>query len=427
MGFSQAVSGLNAASSNLDVIGNNIANSATSGFKAGSVSFADMFAGSQTGMGVKVAGITQDFNDGTTTTTNRRLDLAISQNGFFRMQDSTGGIFYARNGQFKLDENRNIVNMQGLNLTGYPATGTPPTVQQGANPIPLSIPQGMIPAKATTAGNMVANLTSTHDIIPADTTSGGVTTPTFDADKPDTYSFVNNMTTFDSLGNRHEINVFYVKRSEHSVNGNSWDVYTRDSSAVPAQVAAKRGSMLFDTNGALKSVTNGTNAASTTDFNMTIPMGIVNGAPAQDFALNVAGSKQQNTGTDSIVTQNQTGYAAGEFTGFQINNDGSVVGTYSNQQTQLLGQIVMVNFANPEGLSSEGNNVWKETLSSGNAILGTAGSGGFGTLTSGALESSNVDLSKELVNMIVAQRNYQSNAQTIKTQDQILQTLVNLR
>ncbi|MFL4555306.1 flagellar hook protein FlgE [Yersinia kristensenii] len=427
MGFSQAVSGLNAASSNLDVIGNNIANSATSGFKAGSVSFADMFAGSQTGMGVKVAGITQDFNDGTTTTTNRRLDLAISQNGFFRMQDSTGGIFYARNGQFKLDENRNIVNMQGLNLTGYPATGTPPTVQQGANPIPLSIPQGMIPAKATTAGNMVANLTSTHDIIPAETTSGGVTTPTFDADKPDTYSFVNNMTTFDSLGNRHEINVFYVKRSEDSVNGNSWDVYTRDSSAVPAQVAEKRGSMLFDTNGALKSVTNGTNAASTTDFNMTVPMGIVNGAPAQDFALNVAGSKQQNTGTDSIVTQNQTGYAAGEFTGFQINNDGSVVGTYSNQQTQLLGQIVMVNFANPEGLSSEGNNVWKETLSSGNAILGTAGSGGFGTLTSGALESSNVDLSKELVNMIVAQRNYQSNAQTIKTQDQILQTLVNLR
>ncbi|AIN17046.1 flagellar hook-basal body family protein [Yersinia rochesterensis] len=427
MGFSQAVSGLNAASSNLDVIGNNIANSATSGFKAGSVSFADMFAGSQTGMGVKVAGITQDFNDGTTTTTNRRLDLAISQNGFFRMQDSTGGIFYARNGQFKLDENRNIVNMQGLNLTGYPATGTPPTVQQGANPIPLSIPQGMIPAKATTAGNMVANLTSTHDIIPADTTSGGVTTPTFDPDKPDTYSFVNNMTTFDSLGNRHEINVFYVKRSEDAVNGNSWDVYTRDSSAVPAQVAEKRGSMLFDTNGALKSVTNGTNAASTTDFNMTIPMGVVNGAPAQEFALNVAGSKQQNTGTDSIVTQNQTGYAAGEFTGFQINNDGSVVGTYSNQQTQLLGQIVMVNFANPEGLSSEGNNVWKETLSSGNAILGTAGSGGFGTLTSGALESSNVDLSKELVNMIVAQRNYQSNAQTIKTQDQILQTLVNLR
>ncbi|HEN3480051.1 TPA: flagellar hook protein FlgE [Yersinia enterocolitica] len=419
MGFSQAVSGLNAASSNLDVIGNNIANSATSGFKAGSVSFADMFAGSQTGMGVKVAGITQDFNDGTTTTTNRRLDLAISQSGFFRMQDSSGGVLYARNGQFKLDENRNIVNMQGLSLTGYPATGTPPTVQQGANPVALSVPQNMIPAKATTSGTMVANLTSTHDVIPVATT--------FDPTKPDTYSFVNNMTTFDSLGNRHEINVFYVKRSESTTAGNTWDVYTLDSSAKPAETADKRGSMTFDTNGALQSVINGTNPASTSDFTLTIPMGVVNGAPAQTFTLSVAGSKQQNTGTDSIVTQNQTGYAAGEFTGFQINNDGSIVGTYSNSQTQLLGQIVMVNFANPEGLSSEGDNVWKETLSSGNPILGTAGSGGFGTLTSGALESSNVDLSKELVNMIVAQRNYQSNAQTIKTQDQILQTLVNLR
>lgn len=428
MGFSQAVSGLNAASSNLDVIGNNIANSATSGFKAGSVSFADMFAGSQTGMGVKVAGITQDFNDGTPTTTNRRLDLAISQNGFFRMQDSSGGIYFARNGQFKLDQNRNIVNMQGLSLTGYPATGTPPTVQQGANPIPLSVPQNMIPAKATTSGNMTANLTSTHNVI----------TGAFDPQKPDTYSFVNNMTTFDSLGNRHNINVYFVKTAEDATGGNTWSVYTKDSSATlqdaskpfdPTDPAAAsiRGTMVFDTNGALKNVTPTGGATSTTDFNMTIPMGVVNGAPAQNFALNVAGSKQQNTGTDSIVAQNQTGYAAGEFTGFQINSNGSVVGTYSNQQTQLLGQIVMVNFANPEGLSSEGDNVWKETLSSGNPILGTAGSGGFGTLTSGALESSNVDLSKELVNMIVAQRNYQSNAQTIKTQDQILQTLVNLR
>lgn len=428
MGFSQAVSGMNAASSNLDVIGNNIANSATSGFKAGSVSFADMFAGSQTGMGVKVAGITQDFNDGTPTTTNRRLDLAISQNGFFRMQDSSGGIYFDRNGQFKLDENRNIVNMQGLNLTGYPATGTPPTVQQGANPVPLSIPQDMISARATTSGNMVVNLTSTHDIIP--------TTPDFDPDKPDTYSFVNNMTTFDSLGNRHEINVYYVKRTESSVDGNSWDVYTRDSSANPAQLAEKRGTMQFDTNGALTGTTyplitppatTSVDTPTTVPFTFNIPMGVVNGATAEPFALSVAGSKQQNTGTDSIVAQNQTGYAAGEFTGFQINSDGSVIGTYSNQQTQLLGQIVMANFSNPEGLSSEGDNVWKETQSSGNPMLGTAGSGGFGTLTSGALESSNVDLSKELVNMIVAQRNYQSNAQTIKTQDQILQTLVSLR
>ena len=131
MAFSQAVSGLNAAATNLDVIGNNIANSATYGFKSGTASFADMFAGSKVGLGVKVAGITQDFTDGTTTNTGRGLDVAISQNGFFRLVDSNGSVFYSRNGQFKLDENRNLVNMQGLQLTGYPATGTPPTIQQG--------------------------------------------------------------------------------------------------------------------------------------------------------------------------------------------------------------------------------------------------------------------------------------------------------
>lgn len=123
MAFSQAVSGLNAAATNLDVIGNNIANSATYGFKSGTASFADMFAGSKVGLGVKVAGITQDFTDGTTTNTGRGLDVAISQNGFFRLVDSNGSVFYSRNGQFKLDENRNLVNMQGLQLTGYPATG----------------------------------------------------------------------------------------------------------------------------------------------------------------------------------------------------------------------------------------------------------------------------------------------------------------
>ena len=148
MAFSQAVSGLNAAATNLDVIGNNIANSATYGFKSGSASFADMFAGSKVGLGVKVAGITQDFTDGTTTNTGRGLDVAISQNGFFRMVDANGSVFYSRNGQFKLDENRNLVNMQGLQLTGYPVAGTPPTVQTGANPQAISIPTTLIDRKS---------------------------------------------------------------------------------------------------------------------------------------------------------------------------------------------------------------------------------------------------------------------------------------
>jgi len=407
MAFSQAVSGLNAAATNLDVIGNNIANSATSGFKSGSVSFADMFAGSQVGLGVKVAGITQNFKGGTTTGTSRALDVAISGNGFFRLQDQDGGIFYSRNGQFKLDENRNLTNMQGLQLTGYPAAGTPPTIQQGANPVPLSIPEGMMNAKASTSGNMVANLKSTHKV---------PDNHTFDPAKKDSYNYVNTITTYDSLGNAHNINAYFVKTDE-----NKWQVYTQDGTAAPVDA----GTMTFDTSGNLASTTSKQGTAG--EFSMLIPMEAKDGALAQNFTLNFAKSMQQSVSADSVSKVSQDGYGAGEYTNFQINNDGTVMGIYSNQQTQVLGQIVMANFSNPEGLSSQGDNVWQETGASGQPRVGLAGNGGLGKLTSGALEASNVDLSQELVNMIVAQRNYQSNAQTIKTQDSILQTLVSLR
>ncbi|QPT11830.1 flagellar hook protein FlgE [Serratia rubidaea] len=412
MAFSQAVSGLNAAATNLDVIGNNIANSATAGFKSGSVSFADMFAGSQVGLGVKVAGITQNFNGGTPTSTNRALDIAITESGFFRLQDSDGGIFYSRNGQFKLDENRNLVNMQGLQLTGYPAAGTPPTIQQGADPQPLSIPEGMMNARASTSGAMVANLKSTHKV-PENTT--------FDPSKTDSYNYVNVITTYDSLGNAHNINAYFVKTAD-----NKWDVYTQDGS-VDGAPADKAGSLNFNTSGTLTETLDADGNPSATAFSLTIPMSAKDGAPAQDFTLSFAGSMQQNVGSDSVSKVSQDGYSAGEYTNFQIEQDGTVVGLYSNQQKQVLGQIVLANFSNPEGLASQGDNVWQETGASGQARVGVAGAGGFGKLTSGALESSNVDLSQELVNMIVAQRNYQSNAQTIKTQDSILQTLVSLR
>ncbi|MCS3602563.1 flagellar hook protein FlgE [Buttiauxella sp. BIGb0471] len=420
MGFSQAVSGLNAAATNLDVIGNNIANSATYGFKSGSVSFADMFAGSKVGLGVKVAGITQDFNDGTTTNTGRGLDVAISQNGFFRLVDTNGSVYYSRNGQFKLDENRNLVNMQGMQLTGYPATGTPPTIQEGANPVGLSVPNTLMAAKLTSQASMQINLNSSDklpDVSP------------FDATNSATYNKKGSITVFDSLGNTHDMNVFYVKTAD-----NKWDMYTQDSS-VAGSKAVRAGTINFNANGTINdvSVANATNpndktldtTSTTPQFN--IQTGALNGAPAVNFNFSLLNSMQQNTGSNNIVAANQNGYKPGDLVSYQINEDGSIVGNYSNEQTQLLGQIVLSNFANPEGLSSEGNNVWSASNASGVALLGTAGSGNFGTLTNGALESSNVDLSKELVNMIVAQRNYQSNAQTIKTQDQILNTLVNLR
>ncbi|MEM6051143.1 flagellar hook protein FlgE [Erwinia sp. P7711] len=402
MAFSQAVSGLNAASSNLDVIGNNIANSATVGFKSATVSFADMFAGSKVGLGVKVAAVTQDFNDGTTTSTSRGLDVAISQSGFFRMADTSGAVYYSRNGQFTLDANRNIVNANGLQLTGYPATGTPPTVQTGANPVALSVPTTAMSARATGSAAIVANLNSTDAVI---------TKTPLDINDTDTYSSKASMTTYDSLGNEHNLNLYFSK----TANG-TWSVNVKDGSAADPTADVGSFTMTFDQNGQM-----------TSTAEQPVTLTSLNGSAPTSFNISMLNSQQQNTGTSTFGNPTQDGYKPGELTSYQINNDGTLVGNYSNEKTQVLGQIALANFANPEGLKSEGNNVWSATGSSGQALVGLAGTGNLGTLTAGALESSNVDLSKELVNMIVAQRNYQSNAQTIKTQDQILNTLVNLR
>lgn len=426
MAFSQAVSGLNAAATNLDVIGNNIANSATYGFKSGSASFADMFAGSKVGLGVKVAGITQDFSDGTTTNTGRGLDVAISQSGFFRMLDSNGAVYYSRNGQFSMDENRNLVNMQGLQLTGYPAAGSPPTVQTGANPQPINIPNDLMPAKATSTAAQQINLNST-DSVPA--IAFDVTNANPDSDS---FNKKGTITVYDNQGNAHNMYVYYVKTAD-----NKWDLYTQDGSVANGKIT-KSAQMNFDSNGNLEGVYNYTAQGTTPETwtlegtknanaAITVTTDPLSGALPVNFSLSFLNSMQQNTGANNIVATNQNGYKPGDLVSYQINDDGTVVGNYSNEQNQVLGQIVMANFANNEGLQSEGNNVWSATQSSGVALLGIAGSGNFGTLTNGALEASNVDLSKELVNMIVAQRNYQSNAQTIKTQDQILNTLVNLR
>ena len=403
MGFSQAISGMNAASKQLDVIGNNIANSATVGFKSASISFADIYAGSKVGMGVKVASVLQNFNDGTTTSTNNSLDVAISGNGFFRLVDSSGQIYYTRNGQFQLDAERNIVSADGLKLTGYLATGTPPQIQQGAAPGPLKISQEMLNASATSKASLQTNLNSNSKVPEKQP---------INATDADTFNYSTTITTYDSLGNQRNVQLFYVKTAN-----NQWDVHYLDSSD-PNATLQTLGKMEFDSSGKLIS-----------DPEMTINLNGLNGSADNTFTLSLASSTQQNMGKElgSVKTPIVDGYAAGDLVGYSINDDGTIYGIYSNQQTMLLGQIAMADFANVNGLESAGNNNWRSTLNSGAEVLGSANSGTFGSLASGAVESSNVDMSQELVNMIVAQRNYQSNSQTIKTQDQILNTLVNLR
>lgn len=403
MAFSQAVSGLNAAAANLDAIGNNISNSATYGFKGATVSFADVFAGSGAGLGVKVAGISQNFKDGSITTTNRPTDVAISGGGFFRIEDQNGGVFYSRNGEFGKDKNGFLTNMQGMRVTGYPVITDPATgknvVQKGATPAPIVIPTDMMNASETSTLDMTVNLNSDED------------KPTigFDVTKADSYNFSTNVTTYDSLGNEHNLNLFFVKTDD-----NKWDVHVKDTTTGAA--AQRLGEIEYEKNGVLKK-------AALADFTTAS----YKGSEAGTIKLDLAGSTQQKVAESSVSKLAQNGYQAGEFTNFRIEQDGSIMATYSNQQSQVVGQIALANFANAGGLSSQGDNMWSETNGSGSPIVGVAGSGVFGKLTNNALEASNVDMSQELVNMIVAQRNYQSNAQTIKTQDQILQTLVSLR
>jgi flagellar hook protein FlgE len=377
-----------------------------------------MFAGSNVGLGTKVAAVIQNFNDGATTTTSRGLDVALSGNGFFRMTDSSGGVFYSRNGQLTLDANRNLVNTQGLNVTGYPASGSPATIQAGANPVALRIPTEQMSARATTTVGLVANLNST------DTTPS---VPTFSTANADSYNKKTTATVFDSQGNDHALDMYFSK----DTTSNSWTVRTIDGTTG---TSAGDFRMAFDTSGKLTSVSkldaSGAVVSTTTDgtVGLTLNVGGANGAVAnQPINLSMLGSLQQNTGATNFGSPTQDGYAPGDLTSYAINNDGTITGSYSNQKTQLLGQIVLSSFSNPEGLQSKGDNVWQASSASGQAATGLANTGTFGSLTAGALESSNVDMSKELVNMIVAQRNYQANAQTIKTQDQILNTLVNLR
>ncbi|MBJ2107564.1 flagellar hook protein FlgE [Proteus terrae] len=408
MSFSQAVSGLNAAAANLDTIGNNISNSATYGFKSANVSFADVFAGSGAGLGVKVAGISQNFKDGSITTTNRPTDVAISGGGFFRIEDQNGGVFYSRNGEFGKNKDGFLTNMQGMRVTGYPVqvVDGKNVVQKGATPTPIVIPTDMMNASATDKINMAVNLNSGEEK-PAKTP--------FDSKDGDTYNFSTNVTTYDSLGNEHNLNLFFVK-----TNDNEWKVYGQDTSTKTAGGAPTPhqdlGTLKYTNAGVLDSYTK-------TDMNIAS----LNGSAAGTIELDFTGSTQQKVSESSVSKLAQNGYQAGEFTNFRIEQDGSIMATYSNQQSQVVGQIALANFANAGGLSSQGDNMWSETNGSGSPIVGVAGSGVFGKLTNNALEASNVDMSQELVNMIVAQRNYQSNAQTIKTQDQILQTLVSLR
>ncbi len=528
MSFQQGLSGLNGAAKSLDVIGNNIANASTVGFKGSQAQFADVYAnslngagGNQAGIGTKVSQIAQQFTQGNIESSNNPLDIAINGAGFFRTT-AAGATQYSRNGQFSLDKEGFMVNAQGAKLTGYMANPLGDIL--AGSPIPLQINMADLKPVSTTTVNTQINLDS-RSLVPSESP--------FDPTNPSTYNKQTPIDVYDSLGNPHVMSTYYVKSAP-----GVWDVYAsndgtevtalkvaaaaHDNDADPAAAttstrdiwiglstaspqdpnalqqaavdyaAAARdsvinamttlgidpagidvaavtaaadaaglvigttpeqidaaiaksvnvparpvGRMTFDQFGSLVQLQQNvydpaTNVLTYEDrksAGLTVSLPIFPRTGAEGF-LSISEKFTDSTQYGSVTSEKkstQDGYTAGNLQRFSAGADGVILGQYSNGQSHALGQIVLANFANPNGLSPLGNNAWAETSTSGVPLVGTPSSGSLGVLQSSAVENSNVDLTAELVNMITAQRVYQANAQTIKTQDSVLQTLVNLR
>jgi len=420
MSFQQGLSGLNATAKNLDVIGNNIANSNTYGAKSARAEFADVYSAalsgagtSAVGIGVNLASVSQQFTQGTITTTENPLDLAINGGGFFQVTDGQSPIGYTRNGQFKVDREGYIVNNNQQRLVGYTADGTG-TILPGASQA-IQLPTGGIEPQPTSRIDIDFNLDSRL----------AVTLPVagaqIDFQDPTTFNNATSLTVYDDKGQDVALTYYFQKAAN-----DTWNVYV-----------TANGDTINGTNAAPLPVTQVVFAADGSA--PTAPVGPValnipastNAAGAETLPISgiefdLSSATQFGTGF-GVTSLSQDGYAPGVLTSISIEGNGVITARYSNGQSKPAAQIEIATFRNLQGLQPLGDNQWGRTFTSGEPILGVPGDGILGLLQSGALEESNVDLTAELVNMITAQRTYQANAQTIKTQDQVLQTLVNLR
>ena len=423
MSFMQGLSGLNASSKNLEVIGNNVANANTYGAKTARAEFADVYAAAlnhagtnNIGIGVNLAAVAQQFTQGNIAPTENPTDIAINGSGFFQVSDGKNPAVYSRNGQFKLDKSGYLVNNQMQKLIGYPADAQG-VIQPGAAG-PIQLPTAGVAPSATSRINLELNLDSRlATTLP---TSG----PQIDFNDATTYNNATSLTTFDAKGQDVALTYYFQKAGT-----DSWNVYVAangvsvldngGSPAVPTPVTT----ITFPANGGSP-----TSPSGPVSFDIPASTNALGAAtlPITGVALDLSGATEYGSAF-GVTSLSQNGFAAGQLTGVNIEPDGVLMASYSNGQSKPAGQIELANFRNPQGLVPLGGNVWAQSYSSGAPVLGTAGTGNLGVLQSGALEESNVDLTGELVNMITAQRVYQANAQTIKTQDQVLQTLVNLR
>jgi flagellar hook protein FlgE len=428
MGFQQGLSGLSSSSKSLEVIGNNVANANTYGAKSSRAEFADMYAASLggggnngIGIGSRIAAVAQQFTQGNISTTSNNLDLAINGRGFFALSTAQGETVYSRNGQFKRDANGFIVNNMNHTLLGQALD--PSGAPAGPAGSPIQLTNDLSPPQKASAVSMTANLDARATTIP--------TTTPVDFASSKTYDFVTSQTAYGDNGAPIAINYYFKKIADPSTGtpgtGGQWEVYMSadgNTNAASVNMAADGVTPLpvmsftFNPDGTMPTT------AKTT---ITSIPGGKNGQPLTGVTLDMT-KLTEYSGSSAVTDLSGGGYAQGNLSDFLIETDGTVKARYTNGQSKSIARVQLADFKNLNGLQPVGDNEWKSTNSSGDPLpLGAPGSGVYGLLQSGALEESNVDLTGELVNMIVAQRAYQANAQSIKAEDQVLQTLVNLR
>ena len=413
MAFTTALSGVNAAQSDLDVISNNIANSSTTGFKTARAEFGDVYAqsllGTTTptpGQGVKVTGITQQFSQGDLEFTDNALDVAINGDGFFQVKDA-GVVEYTRAGAFKIDKDGFVSTVSGARVQGYQVDATTGKVTGTVGDIQTQA--ALLAPKATTTATITGNLNATD---------GNKTAANFVATDASTYHATTSMAVFDSQGNSRSLDLYFLKTADNTFSVMSYldGATTTGGDTTPLIVG-----LPFTTAGAYDP------AGGVGDLGLAnIAVAAADGVAALAIALDVTGLTQFGSNF-AINTATQNGYSAGQLSSIEVSDVGLVSARYSNGISASMGQFALADFGNVNGLQPVGSTNWIETFKSGQPVLNKAGDNALGLIQGFALEQSNVAITQELVDLIVAQRNFQANAQVVQAEDAITQTIINMR
>lgn len=437
MSFRTSLSGLDAAATDLSVIGNNIANASTNGFKASRTEFADIFATSFAGVasntpgsGVQVASITQEFSQGNVEFTSNSLDLALSGDGFFIVDDG-GTSAYTRAGAFSTDKDGFVVDSSGRKLQVFPANyvnGEFNSFNTGSLSS-LELSTGDSDPQATSSITPIINVDASQDV---------PTNTTFSPNSADSFNHSTSTTVYDSIGNSYPATMYYAKTS----TPNQWEVHTYvNGGVVPLDSGDNSFILDFDSGGNFSGASSNSGATTYTSgnvtfggfqllqdqtvaFNATTNPGI--GSANLNLSFNYSDATQFG-GDFAVNSLNQDGFASGRLSGISVDETGAVSATFTNGQSKILGQVALAKFPNNNGLRQLGSTSWAETFSAGDRVLGAAGTASFGVIQSGALEASTVDIATQLVSLIVAQRNFEANAKAISTENDIQTTIINIR